>query len=263
MATALRPGAILGVLKEARTALREDKPIQVEGVLAEQLARELRAGGDERWVRVGGRPARAAAVVLVLAGAPKPEDEELLRAARKARTPVVAVQTAQGDPIDVPYVLATDVVPCPPGAGFPVDEIGRVLASRLGEAATALAAHLPTLRPAVVEQLVQRFSRQNGVIGAAIFVPGADLPVLTLNQLRLVLRLAAAHGVEIDNRRVPEVLAVVGNGFALRALARQLLGVIPVAGWAVKGGVAYGGTRAVGEAAKRYFERLTQASQAS
>jgi uncharacterized protein (DUF697 family) len=29
---------------------------------------------------------------------------------------------------------------------------------------------------------------------------------------------------------------------------------VPVAGWAVKGGVAYAGTKAVGEAAVRYFE---------
>src|SRR5688572_31706532 len=51
----------------------------------------------------------------------------------------------------------------------------------------------------------------NAVLGAAIFVPGADFPVLTLNQLRLVLRLAQAHGEEIDAQRVPEILAVVGR----------------------------------------------------
>ena len=80
-----------------------------------------------------------------------------------------------------------------------------------------------------------------------------DFPVLTLNQIRLVLRLGAAHGVEIDQQRLPEVLATVAAGFGFRAVARQLLGAIPVAGWAVKGGVAYGGTRALGEAAMRYF----------
>jgi uncharacterized protein (DUF697 family) len=30
---------------------------------------------------------------------------------------------------------------------------------------------------------------------------------------------------------------------------------VPLAGWAVKGGIAYAGTRALGEAALRYFER--------
>jgi len=38
---------------------------------------------------------------------------------------------------------------------------------------------------------------------------------------------------------------------------RPLLASVPVAGWAVKGAVAYGGTRAIGEAAVRYFEALS------
>ena len=43
-----------------------------------------------------------------------------------------------------------------------------------------------------------------------------------------------------------------------RTVARQLLGAVPVAGWAVKGAVAYGGTRGVGEAAQRYFAALAE-----
>jgi len=37
-------------------------------------------------------------------------------------------------------------------------------------------------------------------------------------------------------------------------VARELLDFVPVAGWAVKGAIAYAGTRALGEAAIRYFE---------
>ena len=92
------------------------------------------------------------------------------------------------------------------------------------------------LRDAVCDDLIESFSRKNAIIGIAIFVPGADFPVLTLNQLRLVLRLAAAHGVEVDQSRLPEVLAAIGAGLGFRAVARQLLGVVPLAGWAVKGG---------------------------
>jgi uncharacterized protein (DUF697 family) len=153
----------------------------------------------------------------------------------------------------VPYVLATDVVRVPAGSGFPVDEIARVLAARLGEEATPLAARLPWLREAVSQQLIATISRKNGILGAAVFVPGADLPILTLNQLRLVLRLANAHGVEVGRERLPEILGVIGSGFAFRAVARQALGFVPVAGWLTKGAVAYAGTRALGEAAVRYF----------
>jgi uncharacterized protein (DUF697 family) len=159
-------------------------------------------------------------------------------------------------------VLPTDVVACAPGSGFPVEEIAAAVAARLGEAATGLAARLPVLRGPVCETLIDRFSRQNAIVGAAVWVPGADFAVLTLNQLRLVLRLGAAHGVEIDQQRLPEVLATIGAGLGLRALARQLVGVVPVAGWAVKGGIAYAGTRALGETAQRYFQEVSKGEPA-
>ena len=44
----------------------------------------------------------------------------------------------------------------------------------------------------------------------------------------------------------------------LRAVAIAVvaaMGLVPVAGWAVKGVIAYAGTRALGEAAVRYFGR--------
>jgi uncharacterized protein (DUF697 family) len=68
------------------------------------------------------------------------------------------------------------------------------------------------------------------------------------------MRLAVAHGEPLDRHRAGELLGVVGAGFGFRAVAREALDLIPVAGWAVKGGVAYAGTKAIGEAAVRYFE---------
>src|SRR5947209_1204469 len=113
------------------------------------------------------------------------------------------------------------------------------------------------LRRAVCERLVATFSRKNGIVGAAVFLPGVDLPVLALNELRLVLRLEQAYGLEIDPReRLPEIAATLGAGFGMRALARELLDLVPVAGWAVKGAVAYAGTRALGEAAVRRLEAV-------
>jgi uncharacterized protein (DUF697 family) len=59
------------------------------------------------------------------------------------------------------------------------------------------------------------------------------------------------------------VLTTIGAALGFRAVARQLLGVIPVAGWVVKGTVAYAGTRAVGEAAHRYFHTVAQPETAA
>ena len=128
------------------------------------------------------------------------------------------------------------------------------VARSLGEKGAPLAARLPVLRPAVCKHLIAGHSKRNALVAAAVFVPGVDLPVLTLNQIRLVLWIAVAYGEEIDRQRALELTGVVGAGFGFRAAARELLDFVPVAGWAVKGAVAYTGTRAIGEAAMRYFD---------
>ncbi len=221
--------------------------------LVSLLVEELTQGGVAAAVRGQGPLKGAAALLLVLAGAPTPDDELLLHDATRTRLPVVAVVPA-GAAEHVTYVLDENLVRVPRGASFPVDEIAKRLARALGEEVTPLAARLPVLREAVCEELIRKFSRQNGVLGVLIFVPGADLPILTANQVRLVLRIADAHGFEIDRERLPEVLAVIASGFGFRALARRAITYVPLVGWAVKGAVAYAATRALGEAAVRYFE---------
>jgi uncharacterized protein (DUF697 family) len=246
MSRKLGPLALLSLVREVRRGSGDQRPLAVAGAreLLPVIARELREGGDSTAV-VEGRLDNVA--VLVWVG---PPDEDALRAADRAGVPIVAVSEAD----EVPYVLATDIVHVPPGHGFPVDEIAQAVARKLGEDGTALAARLPTLRRAVCDELIRSFSKKNALVAAAVFIPGVDLPVLTLNQARLVLRIALAYGQEVDKERALELLAVLGAGYGLRTIARELLDLVPVAGWAVKGAVAYAGTKALGEAAVRYFE---------
>ncbi len=166
--------------------------------------------------------------------------------------PVVAV--ASGD-APLPFVLETDIVRIHGGEALPIDEIVAIVAARLGDDGAPLAARLPVLRRAVCDRIVASFARKNGLVGAAIFIPGADLPVLALNQVRMLLLLDQAYGLNLEPReRLPEVLATVGAGLGLRTVARELLDLVPVAGWAVKGGVAYAGTRTLGEIAVKRLE---------
>jgi uncharacterized protein (DUF697 family) len=246
----LGPLGVLAVVRELRRGTGDTRPLAVAGAreLVPLLARELRAGGDASAV-VEGHLEGAAALVWV-----GPPDEEQLRAASRAGVPIVAVTEEES----LPYVFASAIVHVAPGHGFPVDEIARALAHGLGENGTSLAARLPALRGAVCDELIASFSKKNALVSAAIFVPGVDMPVLTLNQIRLVLRIALAHGEQIDNRRAAELAGIVGAGFGLRAVARELLDFVPVAGWAVKGAIAYTGTKAIGEAAVRYFAARAQ-----
>jgi uncharacterized protein (DUF697 family) len=247
---ALSPLGIFALVREVRRGSGDPRPVAVAGAreLVPILAGELRAGGDPLAV-VENRVEGAAALVWV--GAP---DEQVLRVASRAEIPIVAVSEEQS----IPYVFASAIVHVPPGQGFPVDEIARAIAHGLGESGTSLAARLPALRGAVCDDLIDSFSKRNALISAAVFVPGVDLPILTLNEIRLVLRIGLAHGEPVDASRVAEMAGVVGAGLGFRAVARELLDLIPVAGWAVKGAVAYTGTRAIGEAAVRYFASRTE-----
>jgi uncharacterized protein (DUF697 family) len=252
------PAAVMAIARELRSSAGSDRPLAVTGVkeLAAALRRELARGGVASAVRDESAVDTASALVHVVAGRVSDEDVALLKRASRAGIPIVCVLAGprnEDDP-DPPYGLAAHVVRVPPGSGFPLEAIARAIAKALGERATPLAARLPVLRGAVVDRMISQFARQNGVIGAAVFVPGADLPVLTLNQIRLLMRIADAYGFELDRERIPEVLATIGSGLGFRAVARSLLGVVPIAGWAIKAGIAYGGTRALGEAARRYFE---------
>jgi uncharacterized protein (DUF697 family) len=242
----LGPGALLGIIRESRSRSADRRPLVVDGAraLVPLLARELRAGGEPSAVREGGSYEGAAALVWV--GDP---DEKRLREASLAHVPIVAVNEGQS----VPYVLDTHVVAARPGAPLPVREVADMLAKTLGNDAVSLAARLPVLREPVVNELIRAVARQNAMLATAIWIPGADMPVLTLNQARLVLAIALAHGRPLDRGRLPDIAGVVGAGFGFRAFAHQTLTFVPFFGWAAKGAIAWGGTRAVGEAARKRF----------
>jgi uncharacterized protein (DUF697 family) len=80
------------------------------------------------------------------------------------------------------------------------------------------------------------------------------MPAMTANQIRMVLKIAAAYGEDIGLDRALEIFSVVGSAFVFRALARQALDFVPGFGWALKGTVGFTATVALGEAAIAYFE---------
>lgn len=261
----IHPAAVYGVAKEMRTAAEDFRPIVVAGAAgpARDLREALAAGGDPAAIRdlsareLSAYDVEGAGLLLYALEGEQASaaDEKALRLAdRKGVEAICVLVGARGQPVDIPFVLATNVVQVPAGTPLPVRRVVELVAERGGERGYLWAARLPVLRKAVVEHAVRKFSRQNGILGVAIFIPGADMPVLTLNQIRMVLHIAAAYGEEIDRDRALEILAVVGAAFGFRAFAREALGFVPGIGWAVKGGIAYAGTRALGKAAVAYFE---------
>lgn len=200
---------------------------------------------------------RASDILLV---APTDDDELLafVKAARSARADLLvlappgaaaeayAAARARG-------VFDDELVAADPFSAAWLPVVAGAVARTAGTRGPALARRLPVLRAAVVRRLVHRTALENGALGALVFVPGADMPVMTLNQIRMVLEIGSAYGQD-PGQRLPEVLGVVGAGLGMRALARGVAGLVPVAGWAVKGAFGYAGTKALGRAAEKYFD---------
>ena len=135
-----------------------------------------------------------------------------------------------------------------------VRSLGRWLVDRLNGKRLAMATNFEFMRRAVAEEAIKATSFQNGVVGLVMIIPGADMPVMTANQAKMVLQIAAAYGQTLGAERIKELAVVLGGGFAFRAVARQMLAFIPGFGWAVKAGIGYSGTMAMGYAALEHFE---------
>jgi len=126
---------------------------------------------------------------------------------------------------------------------------------RLPSKHTAVAHNFEFARRSVAREAVKATAWQNAAIGGISIIPGTDMPLMTLNQGKMLLQIAAAYGQQMGGERIKELAAVVGGGFLFRAFARQALTLIPGFGWAIKAGIGYSGTLAMGNAAIAYFER--------
>lgn len=135
-----------------------------------------------------------------------------------------------------------------------VRDVGAWLADRISGKRLALAANFAFVRRAVSIEAIKNTAFQNGVIGGVMIIPGADMPIMTANQAKMLMQIAAAYGEPLGVERIKELAAVVGGAFALRTVARQALTLIPGFGWAIKAGIGYSGTLAMGHAALEYFE---------
>ncbi|WP_165172857.1 YcjF family protein [Adlercreutzia sp. ZJ242] len=118
----------------------------------------------------------------------------------------------------------------------------------------AFALAFPFVRRPLSIDAVNATALQNGAVGLVLIIPGADMPVMTLNQAKMLLQIAAAYGCPLNGERIKELAAVVGGAFLCRNVARSVAGAVPVLGWAVRAGVGYAGTVAMGRAAIEYFE---------
>ncbi len=136
----------------------------------------------------------------------------------------------------------------------PLEQLGTWIVQNVPSKRLSLARAFPFIRHPLAVELAKQTTIQNGAIGLVFFVPGADMPLIALNQAKMVLQIAAVYGKEMNKERLGEVLAVMAGGFGCRAVARQLVARAPMLGWAIKPAVAASGTMGMAIAAIEYYE---------
>lgn len=170
------------------------------------------------------------------------EAPEALEAVERA-VPVEA-EPAADEPIELTDEAAADLD----------RRMGEWIIAACREKKLAFALAFPFVRRPLSLDAVRATAIQNAGVGVVVFIPGADMPIMTLNQAKMLLQIAAAYGQPLSAERIKELAAVVGGAFLFRNIARTAVGVVPVLGWAIKGAVGFAGTEAMGRAAIEYFE---------
>ena len=88
--------------------------------------------------------------------------------------------------------------------------MGEWVVAACREKRLALALSFPFVRRPLSLEAVSATSLQNAGIGLVLFIPGADMPLMTLNQAKMLLQIAAAYGEPMSAARAKELAAIVG-----------------------------------------------------
>jgi hypothetical protein len=166
------------------------------------------------------------------------------------------------------FVLCEPGIPIPPN-GYLFDEsdtisMAQTIVKDHHEIELAIARRFPLFRRPAADNIIHRISRENALFALVTALPNVipsviDLPwaigefatdtaFLTMNQIRMAMLMAAVHGHTIGYTEQKAQIAVIAAGaFGWRALARELVGKIPLGGGLIpKAAVAFAGTYVVG-----------------
>ena len=141
---------------------------------------------------------------------------------------------------------------------------------RRPDLAVPLALHVHPFREEVSRRMVKKVAKENAIFALATAVPdivpfvslpwaigefASDTAFLTANQIRMAFLLAAASDRNVGYReQSSEIASIVLGAFGWRALARELVGKIPMGGGLIpKAAIAYAGTRVVGLSLERFY----------
>ena len=250
---------MIGGLKRARAAFAMVSPGEVRRRAALPVCFGVVAGSEEAY---------AAMEEFLI----PPEHSA---AARRALKESVWRANDPEAPGDVDLQLYEEGLPRPRGAfvfhaGDPARTVTEIISVRK-DLELALASRFPVFRAQVAERSIRAISQENALFAVATALPDAipslaelpwsfgefasDTAFITGNQLRMAFLLAAAHGKPVGYmEQKAELAAIAAGAFGWRALARELVGKIPLGGGLIpKGAIAFAATYAIGRGLERLY----------
>jgi len=254
---------MLELIKQARAALSLLKPDSVRNLSQRPVRFGLVASGRQGFERMENFLAPRS-----------------LNSKSADRTALVHRAGDPNPPEDVDFVLYEEGLLGPKGTYVfypdnPQRTINEILAGN-DDIALPLARQYPAFRQSFVERTIHSVARENALFAVATALPdvvpslvelpwafgewASDTAFMTANQFRMAFLIAAACDSEIGFlEQKGQMLVIAGGAFGWRAIARELVGKIPLGGGLIpKGAIAYAGTYLVGKGLERYHNRETE-----
>jgi len=249
----------LALLKSLRSAYSNLNPEEVRKLASRHLAIELVADSEEAY---------AAMEAFFLPAKTFDADRALgLTTLHRATNP--------NRPARADITIFEQGIACPHGsftfyAENPERTIEDILEER-DDLEIALARQFLVFREAAINRVIHRIAKENAlftlvtampnIIPSLLELPWAvgeyatDSAFLTINQIRMVFLIAAASGREVGfGEQKAEMVGIVASAFGWRALARELIGKIPLGGGLIpKAAVAWAGTFVVGRGVEQVY----------
>jgi hypothetical protein len=179
-----------------------------------------------------------------------------------------------GIPERYDLVLYEQGLPCPATAfTFFRDDPGRTveeIVKARDELGLALARSFYPFRRPVVDRIITSVARENAIFAVASALPNvvpsvlevpwalgefaSDTAFITMNQVRMAFMVAAASDKQVGyDKQLAELISIAAGAFGWRALARELVGFIPLGGGLIpKGAIAFAATYVLGKGLEHF-----------
>ena len=202
-------------------------------------------------------------------------DRGLFESIKKLNKPIIVavnkIDTLKGgesgDQLATEIAILLGVVGVIPISGKTGENIAEELIPTMIEASPEAALVIGHELPAYRRSAARRIIRNATLLGLAAGIepiPLIDIPILLGVQIRLILRLAALYGEQIDTTNVMlharALLTTMAGGLGFRLLAEQAAKAVPFGGDFVAGAIAGAATWSMGEVALEYYDSGKQLS---